>query len=98
MKILEQNAGAFFDRMGLNSRLAVLEHAWESEIGSLSRMAKVAAIDNAALVVEVESSTAMQELSLRRRELLRRLNRHFAHPFLKDISLRIASHGVPRGG
>jgi len=67
-----------------------MDQAWNSEAGALGAMAKITALDNGALIVEVTSSPAMHELTLRRRELLRRINRHFQNPFLRDIDVRLA--------
>jgi hypothetical protein len=51
--------------------------------------ARIVAVDRDALVVEVDSAPAMQELSLRRKELIRRINRHFPSPLIKCLTLRI---------
>ena len=75
--------------LGLSENLELLDRAWETEIGPLSKLARIIAIDKEALVVEVGSAPAMQELSLRRKELLRRINRHFPTPFIKCLTLRI---------
>jgi hypothetical protein len=79
-------------RLGLSQELALVEKAWEAEMGGWSRLAQLVAIDRFSLVVEVTSSPALQELSLRRKELLRRLNRHFETPFIKQMTVRMA-HG-----
>jgi predicted nucleic acid-binding Zn ribbon protein len=75
--------------LGLSESLALVDRAWESEIGGLASMARVVAIDRDALVVEVDSAPAMQELTLRKKELVRRINRHFPDPFIKWLTLRI---------
>jgi hypothetical protein len=59
----------------------------------MAGMAKIVALDNQALLVEVTSSPAMQEITLRRKELLRRMNRYFKDPFIKDIQVRMAQNG-----
>jgi hypothetical protein len=86
----QDGAASLFRKLGLGTNLALLDRAWEAEIGSLSAAARIVAIDNAALVVEVNSSVAMQELNLRRQELLRRMNRYFPDRFLKNIQIRMA--------
>ena len=75
--------------LGLSQSLALLDRAWEAEIGGLARMARIVAIDRESLVVEVDSAPAMQELTLRKKELVRRINRHFPTPFIKWLTLRI---------
>jgi hypothetical protein len=79
-----------FKRMGLTPELALLERAWDAEMGSWGTMARLAAIDKGSLVVEVTSSPAMQEISLRRRELVRRLNRFFPSPVVRHLTVRMA--------
>src|SRR5438105_3880820 len=80
-------------QLGLSSDLTLLERAWETEIGGMATMAWIVALDREILVVEANSSVAMQELTLQRRELLRRLNRHFPKPFLKALTVRISHYG-----
>jgi len=74
----------------LSIDLSVLERAWESEIGALGGVARLVAVDRAALVIEALSSAAMQEVLLRRRELIRRMNRHFPQPFIQHMTVRMA--------
>ncbi len=91
---IEGDTQRFCSQVGLNQSLQLLERAWQSELGGLSRMAEIVALDNFALVVEVHSSAAMQEISLRRRELLRRINGYFKDPILRNITVRMAQkHG-----
>ncbi len=80
-------------KVGISNNLALLENAWESEMGSWREMAHIVALDNFSLVVEVESSALMQEITLRRKELMRRLNSHFGVPFIKNLLVRITRHG-----
>ena len=76
-------------KLGLSSDLAMIDRAWSLEMGGLKEFARIVAIDNSALVVEADSHAVMQEISLRRRELVRKLNRHFPEPLLNQISIRI---------
>ena len=93
LQTLEQSATHLCRKLGLSEDLSVLGRAWEAEVGALATMARIVALERDTLVVEVDSSAAHQELCLRRRELVRRINRHFVAPFLKQISLRIARDG-----
>jgi len=68
----------------------LLEHAWECEAGGLREYARIVALDNSALVLEADSAVVMQEISLRRRELLRKLNAYMPAPFLRQINVRIS--------
>jgi hypothetical protein len=94
LETLEHPAAHLCRKLGLSEELTLLGRAWEAEAGGLAAMARIVALEQETLVVEVDSSTAHQELSLRRRELVRRINRHFSAPFLKRISLRMAREGV----
>jgi hypothetical protein len=80
-------------QLGLSENLAMLDHAWEAEAGGLARFSRIIALDRESLVVEVDSAAAMQEISLRRREFIRRLNRHFPEELIKHITVRISNHG-----
>jgi hypothetical protein len=81
-------------KLGLSSDLLILESAWEREVGGMREFARIAALDNAALIVEVDSSSVMQEISLRRRELVRKLNKHLPAPGIRYITVRISqNHG-----
>ncbi len=79
-------------KLGLSDHLSMIDRAWEAEIGSLARFTKIIALDGDALVVEATSSPAMQEINLRRKELVRRLNRHFSMNVINNITVKIA-HG-----
>lgn len=80
-------------KLGLTEQLSLLERAWETEMGGWSRMARVVALDNFSLVVEADSSAALQELHLRRKELLRKINSYFSETYIKDITLKVTQHG-----
>ena len=59
-------------KLGLSPDLMILERAWNQEAGSMSAMARIAALDRGTLVIDADSHVVMQEISLRRRELVRR--------------------------
>ena len=90
---IESGVQRITEQMGLSENLAQLDRAWESELGGVAKLARIVALDRSSLVVEADSSPAMQEISLRRKELVRRLNKHFPGDFIKQITLRIAHHG-----
>ena len=87
---IETEAVKVGQTLGLSSNLVLLERAWEAEVGSLSQHVRLAALDRQALVVEASSSAAMQEISLRRRELIRRINRHLPTDWVKNLFVRMA--------
>ena len=96
---VERGVQRITERLGLSENLALLDRAWESELGGVARLARIVALERlpaaagASLVVEADSAPAMQEISLRRKELVRRLNRHFPEEFIKHITVRISQHG-----
>jgi len=85
---IEQGVQRITQQLGLSENLALLDRAWEAELGGLTKLARIIALDHDALVVEVISAPAMQELYLRKKELIRRINRHFPSPFIKWLNLR----------
>jgi len=89
---IAQDVHGLSKKLGLSTDLAVIEHAWNLEVGGIREFARISALDNAALVIEVDSSSVMQEISLRRRELIRKLNKHLPEPFLRQITVRISQH------
>ena len=91
---IAQEVHQFTRKLGLSTDLAVIEYAWDQEVGHLREYARIAALDHSALIVEVDSHSVMQEISLRRRELVKKINKHLPTPFLNQITVRITqSHG-----
>jgi hypothetical protein len=91
---IANEAREFSRKLGLSTDLALLERAWSLEVGGLKDVARIVAIDNASLVVETDSHAVMQEISLRRKELVRKLNQHLPAPLLRQIHVRISeTHG-----
>ncbi len=93
LQSIRKDAKDVTERLGLTEHLVLLDKAWQAEAGALETVARPIALQHWSLVVEVDSAPAMQEITLRRKELLRRLNRHFPSPRLKNITLRVQSHG-----
>ena len=77
-------------QLRLNEHLALIELAWDAEVGGLAKYARITAIERDTLYVQADTATAMQELSLRRKELIRRINRHFPEPIIQCLNLRTA--------
>jgi hypothetical protein len=90
---IERGAKRVIQDLGLSEHLAMLERAWDSELGGLAKIVRIVALDRAVLVVEAASAPAVQEISLRRKELVRRLNRHFPNDVIENLTVRIANHG-----
>lgn len=87
---IRRHAARLWSSLNISHDLSLIERAWDAEIGGLTSMAHLVALERDALVVEATSSPAMQELSLRRKELVRRLNRHFPHPLFRQLTIRMA--------
>jgi len=93
IRSIEDDLHGLCRQVGISEHLSILERAWEAEMGGWAGMARICALDHQSLVVEATSSPALQEITLRRRELVRRLNRYFKHPFLRDLTVRMTSDG-----
>jgi hypothetical protein len=76
-------------QLRLSDHLRLVDYVWESELGGLAKRVKIVALDRDTLVVQADSAPAMQEIALRRKELVRRLNRHFPSEFIKMITVRV---------
>ena len=87
---------AFSNRFGLQGELRLLEVEWDREMGAWKHQVRLEAIDQESLVIDVQSSVALQELSLRKKEIVRRLNAHFPAPWIKTLTLRMARYGNGR--
>lgn len=81
----------FTNKLGLTPELKLLERAWEHECGAWRGGAVLAAIDGRSIVVEVRSSVIFHDLTLRRRELIRRLNAYFPRPWIRSMAIKMAS-------
>ena len=89
LAVVREGVESLTRQLKLSSELSVLERAWETEIGPLGGRARLAALDRKTLIVDVISSAAMQDIMLRRRELIRRLNTHFLQPWIEHITVRM---------
>jgi hypothetical protein len=89
---IAQDARDISQKLGLSSDLAMIERAWGLEIGALQDVAHIVALDHASLVIEADSHAVMQEVSLRRKELVRKLNHHLPAPMVRQIVVRISQH------
>ena len=79
---------SFGYRTGLGqgpTRMALLQSAWEKEVGHFSAHWKLEGVRKGILYVRAKSPAGAQELSLRGAEILKILNKHFDRPWLKGI-------------
>ncbi|OGS03865.1 MAG: hypothetical protein A2204_05665 [Elusimicrobia bacterium RIFOXYA1_FULL_47_7] len=77
-------------QLGLDEKIHVIMQAWEKELGAMSKDAELVAVHKGTLLVEVASSAHFQELSLRKRELINKLNQYFGkEKFVKAIKIKL---------
>jgi predicted nucleic acid-binding Zn ribbon protein len=77
-------------QLGLTDDLFVAAQIWEKELGALAPAARVVAIKKGVLIVEVASSAHFQELNLRKRSLVEKINQYFGrHKVVKDVRLQV---------
>ena len=78
--------------LGLDETTFAVMQIWEKELGPLADAARLVAVKKGSLIVEVASSAHFQELTLRRRELINKINQHFGgKKVIKEIKLRLKS-------
>ena len=78
--------GAFKKRAEIRfDKTAILNAAWDREIGSWSRHWELVGIKRGVLFVRPGSASAVQELHMRETELIESLNRYFDKPWIKRI-------------
>jgi hypothetical protein len=82
--------GALQRQLGLNEDMYTVLQVWEKELGPLAQQVTLAAIKKGDLIVEVASSAHLQEMTMRRRDLVRKLNQYFGNrQVVSGIKLRL---------
>jgi predicted nucleic acid-binding Zn ribbon protein len=80
---------------GLMGWRAVTE--WPDAVGPrIARRARAVRCEEGTLLVEVEGSAWLQELSMLKRDLARRINERLGQPHVRDIHLITARGGIQR--
>lgn len=64
-------------QLGLDEKTYAVLKIWEKEMGPQMKYARLSGVKKGTLMVEVDSSVHLQELVLRRRELIKKINQHF---------------------
>ena len=78
-----------FNRLGKQiDRLMLLEYVWKQVVGERSRFWTLTAVQRGTLFVKVKIAVAKNELTGRRRELIKELNKHFETPWIKHIEIQ----------
>ena len=77
-------------QLGLDEKMYTVIKVWDKELGPLAKFATLEAINKGQLIVEVTSSSVFQEMSLRKKELVGKINQHFGkEKVVKGIKLRL---------
>ena len=67
--------------------LMILNSVWKEEMKEFSDYCEIDSIDKKTLVLKVKNSVIKNELFMRKDEILKKINKHFNSPFIKDIKL-----------
>lgn len=81
---------SLLQRLGITADNYAIFEIWEKEVGFLARACKNIYIHNKILYIEVESPVHIQELVLRKNEVLKKINNHFPETVVRDMRCRPA--------
>lgn len=74
-------AGEFMNvvkrQLGLDDETLAIIKVWEKELGPLAQKVKLVGIKSGVLLVEAEASAYIQEVTMRRNEILNKINQNF---------------------
>jgi len=76
-------------QLGLDEKTYAIMRAWEREAGAFAPYAELAGIKKGTLVIEVTTPVHFQELTLRRRELLDKVNQYLGQKVIKNIRFQL---------
>lgn len=77
-------------QLGLDENISTVIQIWEREMGAQSRHVKLAGFKKGQLIVDVSSSAHMQEITLRRREIINKINQYFGgEKIVKSIKVQL---------
>ncbi len=69
------------------NRLMVLDYVWGQLVGTKGRFWVLQAVKKDTLYVQVKASVARNELTARKSQLIKELNKHFQTPWIKQIEI-----------
>jgi hypothetical protein len=79
-------------QLGLDDITYAVMRAWEHEAGALLQGAELIGIQKGKLIVAVANSVYFQELMLRKRDLIKKINQYTGgEKVVKDIKLQLKS-------
>jgi predicted nucleic acid-binding Zn ribbon protein len=80
-------------QIGLDEKIHVVFAVWDKELGSLAKGARIEWIKNGQLIVKVSSSAHLQELTLMRKSLIKKINQYFGkEKVVKYIKLNLSDN------
>jgi hypothetical protein len=84
-------------KLGFDPKSYAVFEIWDRLLGWEANRAKAIGLKGTDLCVEVDSSARLHDLTLRKRQLMKRLNEHFGpRAFISDIIFSLAgSDAVP---
>ncbi|MCB4792233.1 MAG: DUF721 domain-containing protein [Elusimicrobia bacterium] len=78
------------NQLGLNEKTYTVIRVWDKEIGPMSKYASLAAVKKGKLIVEVSSSSVFQEMTLRKTDIIKKINQYFGkEKVVKDIKFEL---------
>lgn len=69
------------------NRLMVLDYVWDQLVGNKGRFWVLQAVKKDTLYVQVKASVARNELTARKSQLIKELNKHFESAWIKQIEI-----------
>ncbi|MFH1283854.1 MAG: DciA family protein [bacterium] len=75
------------ERSGINEINYAIFDIWEKEAGGLVRVTEVVGLSKGILRVKVAMPACYQELLIRKKQLLTKINKHFGSAVLRDIKV-----------
>jgi hypothetical protein len=77
-------------QLGLDEKTDAVFKIWEKELGPLAAGVKLIGIKDGRLMAEAESNVHLQEITLRRREFIRKINQYFGNvKVIKGIKISL---------
>lgn len=73
------------EKYGISKDTYQLYDLWDKELGKLAKRINIAGIKGKTILVKVDNPVYQQELQLRKRELLRKLNDYFGYKIVNEI-------------
>jgi len=75
-------------KYGINTdTYAIFESIWDKELGKLARRIELVGRQRDTLLVKVDNPAYMQELKLRKKEIIEKINGHFGKAVIDNIKI-----------